>query len=157
MRELISAANLSEKIVCSSAGTYGGHAGESPDRRMIAAAKSRGIALNSRARKFEAADFGKFHHILAMDNQNLSDLLQIGKGRDLRNGVLSASAKDDDHWCHRFSITGKLTDFCISRKESEVPDPYYGSLQGFEDVLDILDDACRGLLAHWQLQLSLFE
>jgi len=117
-------------IEIDSAGTAGYHTGDLPDARMRSHAAKRGYVLDSHARKFDpAVDFAKFDMIIAMDHENLSDLRRMdGKKR----------------------YTDKLflmSDFCRTMSVDEVPDPYYEGPEGFEHVLDILEDACDGLLA----------
>lgn len=111
-----------------SAGTAGYHIGELPDARMRSHAAKRGYPLTHRARQFDAADFERFDLILAMDASNMRNL----KALDRKN-----------------AFGGKLrmmTDYCTALSVTEVPDPYYGGPEGFEHVIDILEDACRGLL-----------
>jgi protein-tyrosine phosphatase len=112
-----------------SAGTHDYHIGESPDKRAIAAAKQRGIDLTGlRARKIELNDFERFDLILAMDRENLSTLQQC--------------APTAAH--ERIKL---VMDFARDAYTREVPDPYYGGPKGFEEVLDLLEQASHGLLA----------
>lgn len=116
-----------------SAGTAGYHIGELPDTRMISHARKRGFDLTSRARKFDPLkDFESFDLIIAMDRNNLSDL----KAMDRSNRFTS-----------KLSL---MTDYTLEMDANEVPDPYYGGPEGFEHVLDILEDACTGLLKKLQ-------
>jgi protein-tyrosine phosphatase len=129
MNYLIENAGLKEQIICDSAGTSGFHVGEKADSRSRKFAQKRGIELTSLSRQFCApSDFLNFDFIIAMDDQNLRDILDFDK-----NGEYS----------HKIS---KMTDFCIARNETKVPDPYYSGEQGFDLVLDILEDSCQGLL-----------
>jgi len=116
-------------IEVDSAGTAGYHIGALPDARMRSIASKRGYALNSRSRKFNpASDFAKFDMIIAMDKENFRNLQMMDK--------------EKQYW-------GKLslmTDYCQELTADEVPDPYYGGAEAFEHVLDILEDACDGLL-----------
>lgn len=126
-RHLVVEAGLGEQIVIDSAGTHAYHAGEPPDRRAAAAAERRGFVLAGiRARPMSDDDFERFHQIIAMDEDNLAHL------RD--------QAPVEHH--------GKLRLFLefSSGSEREVPDPYYGGASGFERVLDLVEDASRGLL-----------
>lgn len=117
-------------IEIDSAGTAGYHIGELPDPRMRNHARKRGYELVSRARQFDPqTDFEAFDMIIAMDDSNLRDL----KAMD-RTG----------QYHHKIS---KMTDHAVSVDADHVPDPYYGGPEGFERVLDILEDACGGLLA----------
>ena len=122
------AAGLEDCFTVDSAGTGGWHVGHRADRRMIAAAERRGIHLPSRARQIEAADLQRFDHILTMDADNLAAVQRLE--RQAPGGA-------------RIS---PLTDHCRRLRSPEVPDPYYGGDDGFERVLDLLEDACAGLL-----------
>jgi protein-tyrosine phosphatase len=128
-RKLVEQAGLADVVVIDSAGTGGWHAGELPDSRSSAAAKTRGYNLVHRARKFTAADFGKFDLILTMDRSNYENVMQLARGR---NNVPPIKL------LREFDKTAPLG--------AEVPDPYSGDARGFEDVLDICERACRGLL-----------
>lgn len=112
-----------------SAGTGAWHEGKPADRRMQEAASRRGILLPSRARQIRKADFAAFDHILTMDRRNFADVRQLaGKG------PCRATIEPITRYCRRYRL-------------EEVPDPYYGGPEGFEQVLDLLQDACEGLLA----------
>ncbi|WP_254945709.1 low molecular weight protein-tyrosine-phosphatase [Cyanobium sp. AMD-g] len=110
-----------------SAGTGDWHVGRPADARMRDAAARRGIALPSRARQITADDLGRFDHVLTMDRQNLTAV------RGLAGPGASAQITPITRYCSRHSI-------------EEVPDPYYGGEEGFDRVLDLLEDACGGLL-----------
>lgn len=129
MTSLVQQAGLEGEIFCDSAGTIGYHAGESADHRMRRSAAQRGYELTSISRKVNpAVDFEKFDLIVAMDDDNLRDLRAM------------------DHDNKYAAKMHKMTDFCRTSSATVVPDPYYGGAQGFENVLDILEDACGGLL-----------
>ncbi|MBE9117655.1 low molecular weight phosphotyrosine protein phosphatase [Lusitaniella coriacea LEGE 07157] len=128
MNHLIAQAGLSDRISCDSAGTSSYHIGSSPDRRMRAAAKERGIVLEGKARQFEATDFEAFDLILAMDRDNYRDILFADVDGNYRNKVQL------------------ICDFASRHRDREVPDPYYGGKEGFNYVIDLLLDACEGLL-----------
>jgi protein-tyrosine phosphatase len=130
MNHLIAKAGLSDCIVCDSAGTSAYHIGESPDPRMSAAARQNGIQLSGYGRQFETQDFETFDLILAMDRDNYQTLMT----RD-RTGKYA----DKIHL---------MCDFCQTLPHKEVPDPYYGGPDGFQSVVDLLLDACNGLLVH---------
>jgi protein-tyrosine phosphatase len=118
-----------ERIEIDSAGTHGYHTGRPPDPRMVAAALARGIDLSGlRARLVQAEDFATFTHILAMDRANLAHLQTIQPHGTTAIPELLLAPLDD----------GRL---------QEVPDPYYGGPQGFDRVLDLLEEGCRRLLA----------
>ncbi|MGC1727848.1 MAG: low molecular weight protein-tyrosine-phosphatase [Steroidobacteraceae bacterium] len=118
-----------------SAGTAGYHVGEPPDPRMRHAAARRGYDLSGlRARVVEPGDFERFDLILAMDQDNLR--------------VLKRRAPT--HVQERVRL---FLEFAPESGTAEVPDPYYGSATGFEEVLDLVESAARGLLAHLRQQL----
>lgn len=128
MNHLVAQAGLSERIVCDSAGTASYHVGNPPDRRMLAAAHKRGIPMQGRARQFIREDFEHFDLILAMDRANYHSILALDPER---------------HYQHKVKL---MCGFCQKSTEQEVPDPYYGGPEGFNDVIDLLQDACSGLL-----------
>lgn len=130
MNHLIEKANLSDRVICDSAGTAGYHIGSPPDERMTLAAKQRGIKLIGKARQFVTADLQSFDLILAMDRSNYRDILYLD-----RQGEYQEKVK-------------MMCDFCRHHDVKEVPDPYYGGPQGFNYVIDILLDACEGLLEY---------
>ncbi|WP_424097546.1 low molecular weight protein-tyrosine-phosphatase [Moorena producens] len=130
MNHLIAQANLSDQIVCDSAGTSSYHIGSAPDRRMTAAAKRRGIVLQGQARQFNRSDLEEFDLILAMDQQNYEDIISVDPAGKYKDKVRL------------------MCDFASHHTERSVPDPYYGGPEGFNKVIDLLLDACEGLLEH---------
>lgn len=136
MNHLIAEAGLSNQIVCDSAGTSNYHIGSPPDRRMTMAAAQQGITMTGSARQFVAADFEKFDLILAMDKANYDDILAI-------DTVPGALGDRSGQYRHKVRL---MCDFCRSHSDKEVPDPYYGGQSGFTYVIDLLMDACGGLL-----------
>lgn len=128
MNSLIEKEGLSDKIQCDSAGTIAYHAGEPADARMKKHAVKRGYNLTSIARKFTAEDFKQFDYIVAMDRNNYTDILALDK---------------EAEYVDKISM---MTSYCTEHDDEEVPDPYYGGPQGFEHVLDLLEDATAGLL-----------
>ena len=128
---LIASEGLEDRFVVDSAGTGGWHVGNPADRRMRAAAERRGIHLPSRARQIELADFTSFDRILTMDDDNLCNVRSLARELGDRPGLARIEP---------------MTSHCRRLSAREVPDPYYGGEQGFEDVLDLLEDACGGLL-----------
>ena len=128
MNHLVQEAGLNHEIECDSAGTSGYHIGESPDRRMQQAGLERGIKLVGSSRKFERQDFDNFDLILAMDRANYRDIVRQDSTGQYRDKV-----KMICNYCSKFS-------------DQEVPDPYYGGPSGFTYVIDLLVDACGGLL-----------
>lgn len=120
-------AGLSDRVFIDSAGTHAYHVGEPPDRRAVAAAERRGVSLRDlRARRVTDADFDRFDYIIAMDEDNAARLREQG----------AAEHHSKVRLFLEFSSCG----------EQEVPDPYYGGAAGFERVLDLVEDASRGLL-----------
>ena len=118
-------------IEVDSAGTHAYHIGDPPDHRAQSTALRRGYQMHElRARAVEPSDFEKFDYILAMDKENMTLLLQrsprqhVNKIQLFMQYALSAEA------------------------DTEVPDPYFGGQQGFELVLDMIEEASQGLLAH---------
>jgi protein-tyrosine phosphatase len=128
---LVAREGLEDRFVVDSAGTGGWHVGNPADRRMRAAAERRGIHLPSRARQIELADFTSFDRILTMDDDNFRNVRSLARELGERPGLARIEP---------------MTSHCRVHQVSEVPDPYYGGEQGFEDVLDLLEDACGGLL-----------
>ena len=128
MRDVVEKAGLSARIEIDSAGTEGWHSGKLPDRRMRQAASTRGITLDHRARQFKAVDLERFDLILAMDRDNERNIRALDRE-------------------NRHAAKIRLfCDFCTDHAEREVPDPYYGGPEGFEHVLDLIEDGCEGLL-----------
>lgn len=130
MRRLVREAGVEEQFQIESAGTAAYHAGERPDKRARAFASKRGTPLESRARQFVEADFKRFDWVLAMDHENQANL------EALLPADIASSA--------RIVLLRSLDP--LSPPGSEVPDPYYGGDAGFEEVLDLCEAACRGLL-----------
>lgn len=124
----IAAENLQHRFQVDSAGIGAWHVGKPADPRMLAAAQRRGIHLPSRARQLQAADLHGFDRILTMDGENLAAVRRLER----QHGG-SAVVEPMLRYSSRFQL-------------EDVPDPYYGGSEGFEHVLDLLDDACAGLL-----------
>lgn len=131
MDTLIREAGLDGKLVVDSAGTGAWHVGELPDPRSRAAAKRRGYDLTHRARKFAAVDFDRFDLVIAMDRDNHDSLQRLARGRTHVPPIRLLRSYD-----------------ASAPEGAEVPDPYSGEDDGFEEVLDICERACRGLLEH---------
>jgi len=128
MKKLVFEEGLQNKIIVDSAGTSGWHRGELPDSRMRSHGARRGYTFNSLSRKFTADDFDNFDIILAMDDNNYHDILQLSYDLVSQKKV------------HR------MVDFQQRLQHDHIPDPYYSGASGFELVLDLLEDACLGLL-----------
>jgi len=131
----LAAAGLEDRFVVDSAGTGGWHVGRPADSRMRAAASRRGIHLPSRARQLERADLTSFDRILTMDDDNLAAVRSLA--RELGPEALG---RPD------VALIEPMVRHCRRVQAREVPDPYYGGAEGFERVLDLLEDACSGLL-----------
>jgi protein-tyrosine phosphatase len=131
MNHLVEQAGWSDRIFCESAGTSSYHIGSPPDRRMSNAATAKlGIKLLGQARQLQKLDFENFDMILAMDQENYHNILAL----DLTK-----------QYHHKVYLMCK---FCSRHTLQEVPDPYYGGVEGFNQVIDLLVDACEGLLAY---------
>lgn len=130
LRMLVERAGMADRVEIDSAGTYGGHAGDLPDPRMRTAASHRGYNLTHRARKFREEDFLRFDKIIVMDDMNYENVSRLAPERLYLNKV------------YRF------VEFCTHHPEwTYVPDPYYEGREGFELVLDLLEDGCEGLMS----------
>ena len=129
-RQKVIDAGLEQKIHIDSAGTIAYHVGHPPDQRAQKAAMKRGIDLGpQRARKVSSADFEQFDFIIAMDSDNHYELAAI-------------CPSGHEHKLHMFM------QFAQNNRATDVPDPYYGGSHGFEAVLDMVEEAAEGLLAH---------
>lgn len=126
---LVAQEGLAEHFQIDSAGTSGHHDGERADARMRQCAQGHGITLHSRSRKVRVEDFHDFHYIVAMDRHNHADLLALAA----RHGLPSAHVV-------------LMRDYEAGASSRDVPDPYYGGPDGFEEVYHILDRATRGFL-----------
>ena len=135
MRTFVKREGLEEKIEVDSAGILNYHQGELPDSRMRMHAYHRGYELTHRSRPVCTEDFLTFDMIIGMDDRNI---------QDLKDRAPSPEAEKKIH---------RLTDECRTKVVDYVPDPYYGGAQGFETVLDILEDACEGLLEEIRKEL----
>lgn len=111
-----------------SAGILSYHQGELPDSRMRAHAARRGYNLVHRSRPVRTEDFYDFDLIIGMDDRNIDDLKERAPGPEEQKKI------------HR------MTEYCTRIPADHVPDPYYGGAEGFEYVIDVLEDACSGLL-----------
>jgi len=131
MRHLVERAGLSDAIEVESAGTGTWHLGERADRRARETAQGRGVSLNGRAQQFAEGDFDRLDYILVMD---------VGIKNTLARLATSDDARAKLHLLRSFDPA--------SPSDAPVPDPYYGGPDGFEDVFDICEAACRGLLDH---------
>lgn len=127
---------LASTLIVDSAGTHNYHPNSPPDKRSQAHAALRGYDLSDlRARQIQAGDFEMFDLVLVMDWDNLA-LVQL------------ECPAEHQHKVRRF------TEFCVQFDSSVVPDPYYGGKDGFEQVLDLVEDASEGLLRHVRAQVT---
>lgn len=127
-KKLVELKELKDNFYIDSAGTSAYHVGESADRRMQKHCSKRGYRLTSRSRQFQFKDFKYFDYIIAMDSSNYRDLLQLDK-----EGIYHSKVH-------------LMTDFSNKYFGADVPDPYYGGEEGFEKVIDIVEEASRGFL-----------
>lgn len=129
MQALLKERGLEDQFILDSAGLYGGHAGELPDKRMRVHAQRRGLSLTHRSRPVRTSDFDEFDLIVGMDHSNISGLKRLAPSIEAEQKIVPMTKFLRRHpgWDH-------------------VPDPYYEGAEGFELVLDLLDDACAGLL-----------
>ena len=128
MKKMVQEQGLEHSFYIDSAGMHGWHEGELPDNRMRTHASRRGYALTSHSRPIKYNDFEQFDLIIGMDDNNIQDLKRMAPSLEAQRKIR------------------RMTDFCQTHKADCVPDPYYGGASGFELVLDLLEDACVGLL-----------
>jgi protein-tyrosine phosphatase len=129
MIKLLKDNKLGDLIEVDSAGTIDYHEGEPADARMRVYAEKRGYNLNSFARKFNPdTDFEKFDYIITMDDNNFEEIKVLDLDNKFTNKIY------------------RMADFSKNYDVTEIPDPYYGGREGFENVLDILEDAASGLI-----------
>ncbi len=127
---LLEKKGLTDGFIVDSAGTGSWHIGKKADSRMRIAAQRRDINILSRARQITSKDFEEYNYILAMDDSNFKNI------QDLKNKKPSTD----------FATVKKIQDFRSVFNEPEVPDPYFGGDEGFDYVLDILEDSVNGFL-----------
>ena len=118
---------MEDRIEADSAGTYGGHRGELPDRRMRNAAVYRGYALTHRSRPVSSLDFLEYDIVVAMDDQNYEDLMHLAPSVEATHKIV------------------RMASYLTSHKISYIPDPYYMGTEGFTLVLDLLEESCMNL------------
>ncbi len=129
MAHLVDEAGLTDAIHVESAGTAGWHVGEGPDPRTAGEARRRGVPMRHTAQQFTSRDFARFDLVLAMDDENLRNLIAIAP-----DGVAAGR------------VQMLLRYDSLSEPGAAVPDPYYGGPEGFAHVFDLVERACRGLL-----------
>ncbi len=128
--DLINKKGLNDCFIVDSAGTGSWHIGKKADTRMRIASKKRGVEILSRARQINFNDFEKFNYIVAMDDSNYENIIALKSRTSLSD----------------FASIKKIQNFRSIFKEIEVPDPYFGGDEGFDNVLDILEDSVSGFL-----------
>ena len=133
MRALVEEAGLGRQVQLDSAGTGAWHVGEPPDRRAIVAARARGIELHGAAREVTRTDFDDFDLVLAMDRSNMRALRRLAPSEEAREKV---------------RLLREFDPASAGAADLDVPDPYYGAAGGFDEVLDLVQAACAGLLDH---------
>ena len=128
-KKMLAERGLAGRIAVDSAGIGGWHVGQLPDSRMRRHGAAHGYNFDSRARQFSAADFSRFSHIVVMDEENYKAITRMAEA-DRRKVMRMA---------------------CFLRHhpgQTSIPDPYYGGESGFELVIELLEDACEGLIDH---------
>lgn len=131
MNKLLKERGLDNNWHCESAGTSGYHEGAPPDIRMQESGIQRGLEFLTTSRPLTEEDLRDFNWILVMDERNYIDARDLDPAGEFHGKIK------------------KITEFCRKFKGADhIPDPYYGGQQGFEKVLDLLEDACEGLLEH---------
>lgn len=128
--KIIEKKGLSDSFLVDSAGTGSWHVGKEADYRMRMAAEKRDINILSKARQIHTDDFEKFNYILTMDDSNFRNIIDLKLRKSLSN----------------FASIKKIQDFRSLYSEQEVPDPYFGGDEGFDYVLNILEDSVSGFL-----------
>ncbi len=128
--DLINKKGLNDSFIVDSAGTGSWHIGKKADTRMRIALRKRGVEIFSRARQIDSNDFEKFNYIVAMDDSNYENIIDMKFRKSLSD----------------FASIKKIQNFRSIFQEKEVPDPYFGGDEGFDNVLDILEDSVSGFL-----------
>ncbi len=139
MRSLVEQAGLEESVELDSAGTGAWHVGSPPDARASAAAETRGVRLEGRARQVRRTDFDDFDLLLAMDTSNMRELRQLAPGSPEREKV---------------KLLREFDPQSAGVENLDVPDPYYGGEDGFEKVFELVHAACAGLLAKIETEIA---
>jgi protein-tyrosine phosphatase len=135
-QEMVNQANLADHFFIDSAGTIGFHQGNEPDGRMQDAMRKRKVPIIGRSRQINKSDLEDFDLILAMDNSNLMD---------------AQSLDTKGQWHDKIKC---FAEYCANPTIMEIPDPYYGYDDGFEIVLDLIEEGCQQLLLDCQKQLN---
>lgn len=136
--EIVRGDGLEDRFDIDSAGTSDYHTGDSPDPRTVTEARRRGLTLEHAARQIGAEDLERFDYVIAMDASNLGRVERLAKSLPRKAELHLLRAFDDE-----------------ANDDLEVPDPYFGGPDGFADVHDMVERACRGLLEHIRSQHAL--
>ena len=128
-RQLTEQAGVAHKYIIDSAGTGSWHVGERPDERMRSVAARHGLNYDGSARQFQRRDFNRFDLVVAMDNDNRESLLRMAREPEHKAMIRSLREFDPE-----------------GGPRTPVPDPYYGGINGFEEVYRIIERSCQGLL-----------
>lgn len=134
MQKMVNDAGIKKDFYIDSAGLISYHEGEGPDARMKSHAFRHGYKLTHISRPVRQTDFDTFDIIVSMDDSNYDKLRRLAPTLEAEEKIV------------------RMTDYCSEHVVDYVPDPYYGGAQGFENVIEILEDACRGLLNTLTLQ-----
>jgi protein-tyrosine phosphatase len=129
--EVVRAEGLQDRFDVDAAGTSNYHTGDPPDPRTVSEARRRGLVLEHAARQIRAEDLERFDYVIAMDASNLGKIERLTKSLRRHAELHLLRAFDDE-----------------ASDDLEVPDPYFGGQDGFADVHDMVERACRGLLEH---------
>ena len=130
MNKFLNHYGFEKLIMTDSAGLIGYHAGEKADPRMLLHAKKHGYNITHISRQIKEDDFFEFDMIICMDHSNYDRLISMAPGIDEENKI------------------SLMTDYCQTHVADHVPDPYYGGSRGFENVIEILEDSCDGLIKY---------
>ena len=135
-QKMVNKANLADEFYIDSAGTVGFHEGNEPDGRMQDALRKRKIPVIGQSRQIKKSDLENFDLILAMDHSNLTDALSLDTEGSQHNKIKC------------------FAEYCSEPNIKEIPDPYYGYEDGFEVVLDLIEDGCHQLFIDCEKQLK---
>lgn len=127
-QKLIEEHQLTDRISCDSCGNSNYHIGGQPDQRTVKNALQNGVVLNHKARQFSSDDFNKFDFIIPMDKSNLSNILKFEEANTTKATIQLMRDYEDEGEC------------------MDVPDPYFGGEDGFQEMFDILDRSCKKMM-----------
>ncbi|MEG1612051.1 MAG: low molecular weight protein-tyrosine-phosphatase [Alistipes sp.] len=136
MRNMVKTSAMDTVIEMDSAGTYGGHTGQPSDERMRRAATLRGYKMQHLARQIHTEDFEDFDMIVVMDDTNYEYVHRMAPSRASAQKIF------------------RMAEFCHTPNCTHIPDPYYEGHEGFERVLNLLEDGCKGIMQHIRNQIQ---